>query len=503
MQSAYAGFFLPIKTVSSSQNVILKNSKSSDDAFMDMLSERISSAKISNNGSSIEKKAELFSRKTNALRVEKSVAEPDVQDKKTFLASTDHKSSHIRGKNDKGVSEASYTDISADDGEKTKGSSNAENIESILALLQDLLAMLNGSIIEEGHMGNYDAQQAVDKVSPDLVNALASNLENLKSLSANKSIIPESIQEDFNSLMDEISQIIGKNYGTSSLAGLAIEVEKENTSMTDVINRLKAQCNELIEKLKASMPKSEGLVNAAETAISEVAFDESESMENSNADISSENSAEASKKPEAESDKGRAVEQQDSLIDKNDQVQDTQPDDSTAFLNIQNPVRAMDEVAEKVPVSALEKVLPKDVAEQVVMKVKLMAGENRQEMEMHLKPESLGKLTLKIVHERGEVIAKITAENEQVKSILEGSMQLLKDALEKSGVSVQSLSVSVGNKGEREPNNEPDNTRNGRTEKVASVNSDKAVPALRNAGPVYTGAYGDYYDNGSQINLTA
>lgn len=502
MQSAYAGFFLPIKTVSSSQNVILKNSKSSDDTFMDMLSERISSAKISNNGSSIEKKAELFSRKTNALREEKSVAEPDAQDKKTFLASTDHKSSHIRGKNDKGVSEASYTDISADDGEKTKGSYNAENIESILALLQDLLAMLNRSVIEEGYMEDFDSQQAVNEVSPDLLNALASNLENLKALSADISLIPEFIQEDLGSLMDEISQVIGQN-GFTSLTGLVVEVEKENASTTDVINRLKAQCSELIEKLKEGMPKSEGLVNAAQDSISEVVFDESESMEDSNADISSENSAKASTKPDAGTDKGKAVEHKDSVISKNDQVQDTHYDDSAILLNIQNPVRAMDEVAEKVPVSAFEKVVPKDVAEQVVMKVRLMAGENRQEMEMQLKPESLGKLTLKIVHERGEVIAKITAENEQVKSILEGSMQLLKDALEKSGVSVQSLSVSVGNKDEREPSNESDNTHNGRTDKVVSVNSDKAAPVLRNAGSVYTGAYGDYYDNGSQINLTA
>src|SRR5690606_39022462 len=85
------------------------------------------------------------------------------------------------------------------------------------------------------------------------------------------------------------------------------------------------------------------------------------------------------------------------------------------------------------------------VTSQVTMKIRLMAGEDKQELEMQLKPDSLGRLNLKIIHERGQVLARITAENEQVRSILENNMQLLKDALERNGYSVQSLEVSVGN----------------------------------------------------------
>lgn len=81
---------------------------------------------------------------------------------------------------------------------------------------------------------------------------------------------------------------------------------------------------------------------------------------------------------------------------------------------------------------------------QVVEKVKLMSGESKSELEMTLKPESLGKVNLKLIEERGQILARFTAESEQVKSVLESNMQLLKDALEKSGVSISDLSVSVG-----------------------------------------------------------
>lgn len=116
-----------------------------------------------------------------------------------------------------------------------------------------------------------------------------------------------------------------------------------------------------------------------------------------------------------------------------------------------------------------EKPLAQTVTNQVMLKVKLMAGEHKQEMEMHLKPESLGKLTLKIIHERGEIVARITAENEQVKAILETNMQMLKDSLEKSGLSVQSLSVSVGNGNEQSHSQNQDSQQKNKSFETGSL----------------------------------
>ena len=62
----------------------------------------------------------------------------------------------------------------------------------------------------------------------------------------------------------------------------------------------------------------------------------------------------------------------------------------------------------------------------------LLSGE-KSEMVIDLKPDHLGKLALKIATERGIVVAKFIAENEQVKAALESNMNMLKESLEKQG----------------------------------------------------------------------
>lgn len=83
------------------------------------------------------------------------------------------------------------------------------------------------------------------------------------------------------------------------------------------------------------------------------------------------------------------------------------------------------------------------VMNQIMDKAKVLAGAEKAEMMMELKPESLGKLSLKVVTEQGMVMAKFTAESEQVKQVIEANFQLLKDALEKQGMNIQGFSVSV------------------------------------------------------------
>jgi flagellar hook-length control protein FliK len=89
--------------------------------------------------------------------------------------------------------------------------------------------------------------------------------------------------------------------------------------------------------------------------------------------------------------------------------------------------------------------IPKnEIISQVVERAKVVLTGEKSEMIVDLKPDSLGKLSLKIVTEHGIVTAKFMAESHQVKQVLEANMQILKDSLEKQGMTVQNLSVSVG-----------------------------------------------------------
>ena len=86
-----------------------------------------------------------------------------------------------------------------------------------------------------------------------------------------------------------------------------------------------------------------------------------------------------------------------------------------------------------------------DVLKQITEKVDVSILEDKSEMLIKLKPDNLGKVTMQISVENGNISAKFLAESQKVKEILESNMQELKDQLAKQGMAVQEMSVSVGN----------------------------------------------------------
>ena len=114
-----------------------------------------------------------------------------------------------------------------------------------------------------------------------------------------------------------------------------------------------------------------------------------------------------------------------------------------AFGNVINQLQGIEQEANvdntvmKAPVS------DREILSQVIEKAKVVVSADKSEMVIDLKPDSLGKLSLKVVTEHGMITAKFVAENQQVKQVLETNMQLLKESLEKQGLNVQGFSVSV------------------------------------------------------------
>lgn len=86
-----------------------------------------------------------------------------------------------------------------------------------------------------------------------------------------------------------------------------------------------------------------------------------------------------------------------------------------------------------------------DVLKQVTEKMDVSLFDDKSEMVMKLKPDDLGKVTVKLSLENGVISAKFLAESEKVKEILESSFNQLKDSLEKQGMMIQEFSVSVDN----------------------------------------------------------
>lgn len=85
----------------------------------------------------------------------------------------------------------------------------------------------------------------------------------------------------------------------------------------------------------------------------------------------------------------------------------------------------------------------RELVDQVVKKAELIVKSGASEMKIDLKPEFLGKLTIKIIAEDSGITARFITENSQVKHLLEGNLHTLKQALESQGIKVEKTEVNV------------------------------------------------------------
>ncbi|ABR48871.1 flagellar hook-length control protein [Alkaliphilus metalliredigens QYMF] len=87
---------------------------------------------------------------------------------------------------------------------------------------------------------------------------------------------------------------------------------------------------------------------------------------------------------------------------------------------------------------------PQELIEKLVDKIKFNVNLDRSEMQFQLQPENLGKVSVKVSFDSGEVIAKVYAQSIQVKEIIEANLNQLRDALTEQGLAIGQLDVSVG-----------------------------------------------------------
>ncbi|HOK43730.1 MAG TPA: flagellar hook-length control protein FliK [Thermoclostridium caenicola] len=355
-------------------------------------------------------------------------------------------------------------DTSAPETEKADGSEKEELINELILLLETLFTGMYATLSGDDSAEVTDAG-ALEGGEPNQLTAvlqsmLGSRLDRLQELLDRIRSTMKNVpgQEGFLALLDEIETLISKMQGSEtgqdSALGLQLEIMsgKGGEDIEGLISQLENQCREIADKLRtmhdgggtqdqavenSGNPDKEPIAEGAEDSRDDGKLADHPRHRGINADKATDTSRKAHG---AETGRTGAMESDETIKGQETIPQGQQVPDSVTSRD--NP-RVMK--AESTGHYLSDKLVNQTVTSQVTMKIRLMAGENKQELEMQLKPDSLGKLTLKLTHERGQVLARITAENEQVKSILENNMQLLKDALERNGYSVQSLEVSVGN----------------------------------------------------------
>lgn len=83
------------------------------------------------------------------------------------------------------------------------------------------------------------------------------------------------------------------------------------------------------------------------------------------------------------------------------------------------------------------------VVDQITQEISVNVNEDVSEMMLKLRPDHLGKLAMRIVIDRGIMVANFEVESQIVKEAIEANLDDLKSSLEDKGLEVQEFNVSV------------------------------------------------------------
>lgn len=111
-----------------------------------------------------------------------------------------------------------------------------------------------------------------------------------------------------------------------------------------------------------------------------------------------------------------------------------------------------------------------EIMSQVHSKLNTLEETGTNKINIILRPEHLGKISVELVNTQDGMTAKMTAENAQVKEILDKSLDSLKDTLGSQGINVTSVSVKVENTQKQDMYSFEDNQSNGKNQDTTGNN---------------------------------
>lgn len=122
----------------------------------------------------------------------------------------------------------------------------------------------------------------------------------------------------------------------------------------------------------------------------------------------------------------------------------------------------------------------KQFMEHIVEKVKYDLGNNKNQIKLTLKPESLGEMIMEIELVKNNLVAKVMVDNQKSKEIIENNLLQLKEGVKDTGLEIKSFEVFVGNNSDFDKQNSSGfnfNNPNKRNKKikVKSEDQDKKI----------------------------
>lgn len=307
------------------------------------------------------------------------------------------------------------------------GETNTENTKQVEAAIQAVSEKLEQILTKASDIKLSDADVVLKDMKlelKELVKQLKTETKQVETVMAEK----PNLQETVNTL----KQLINKMNEIKPMLQTKLAKAVEMTQNVEQIPETQLKQSKIVNESNNSTSEAKPIVEETKLQAAPES-NAKESTEKDNKDSDKESKYKANDM--AGSKHAEAVDKHKFEGVKNFNI--AQPNQSEAQINI----KEINLNQQKQQVVTINK---SDIVNQVIKKADIIVREGHSEMVMKLEPESLGKLNLKIVVERGLVTAKFIAESQQVKEVLESSFNQLKDALQEKGIAVQNFSVSVG-----------------------------------------------------------
>ncbi len=182
--------------------------------------------------------------------------------------------------------------------------------------------------------------------------------------------------------------------------------------------------------------------------------------------------------------------------------QDTQDTQDTTFGHQWMTEGQPHTQLESVQNSLVSESVREHVIDQIVDRLHVQVQQGHNEVQIQLKPDELGLVSIRIALEQGVFTAEFNAENQVVKEIIATQLPQLRSNLEQMGIDIGQMSVGVGNgEGYQHPQQNQerkmyDLANMAREQRRIAGNRKSSLPSLRGKS-----AYSP--SNRSQINLRA
>ena len=335
--------------------------------------------------------------------------------------------------------------------EQTSASTKSEEVKDVtteeltpdeqtMAQIVGMLQSIRNAVMEELNLTSEGLDQLLADQGMSTVDLLGQeNLQQLVLANSGESNLLATLTDE--SLANTMKQLLQTVEGIKTEANMQLSTEQIKAILTESELQVETQV-QTQATTEAVIPNEQMLVSGGaegklqKTYTVTVAEDDKEQLsteKNTNKD----NSVEAAKLTEAKgSDSGAQAD-----ANSNGSKELKAEDQFQTFVD--NLVKVSQSTQVEFSGNLVQVTELRDIANQIIERIKVSIQPDQTSMELQLNPENLGKVNLSIQSKNGVLTAQFVVQNELSKEAIESQLHTLRETLNQQGIKVEAIEVTV------------------------------------------------------------